>query len=276
MMTIFSARLLLALCLASPLACAALAAPSATPASPLEAAGKLRSLAQRQAKLYLQAQVGVEKPLAQQKLAESIAEFEKHLPVVQAAAQSGASARSARRLSSEWESYRKALTAAPDAAAAANIAAEAEQISIAAQSLAVQFDLAQESPLYRLVDLASRSDMLAQRLARIYMQIRAGMGGKAAQVDLEQTRKEFAAAFGELAAAGENTPAIRANLELARQQWMFFEMAVNDRGKSFEFARRDVATTSERISQIMNEAALAYVRLANAGQDTLALNARKR
>lgn len=263
--------------LSFPFSCLALAAPSASAGvSSLEAAGKLRSLAQRQAKLYLQARVGVDQAQATQRLADSISEFERYLPVVMAAAQSGSAARAARRINSEWEGFRKSLSAPLNAASAANISAEAEQISIAAQSLAVQFDLAQESPVYRLVDLASRSDMLAQRLARIYMQMRAGIGGSAAQVDLEQTRKEFSAALGELAMAGENTPAIRANLELARQQWMFFEMAVNDRDKSFDFARRDVATTSERISQIMNESGLAYARLANERSATLALNARQR
>ncbi|MDO6387063.1 hypothetical protein [Uliginosibacterium sp. 31-12] len=265
------------LILCFPFACSAVAAPS-SPAvmTPMEAAGKLRSLAQRQAKLYLQARVGVEQGPAQQRLAESIAEFERCLPIVQAAAQSGSAARSARRMGSEWESFRKALEAPLNGPAASSLSAEAEQISIAAQSLAVQFDLAQESPLYRLVDLASRSDMLAQRLARIYMQMRAGMGGKAAEVDLEQTRKEFKAAFGELAAAAENTPTIRANLEVARQQWMFFELAVNDREKSFEFARRDVATTSERISQIMNESALAYMRLVRDAAPAVASNAGRR
>lgn len=242
----------------------------------MEAAGKLRSLAQRQAKLYLQARVGVDQVLATQRLAESISEFDRYLPVVTAAAQSGSAARAARRINSEWESLRKTLAAPHSAASAASISAEAEQISIGAQTLAVQFDLAQDSPVYRLVDLASRSDMLAQRLARIYMQIRAGMVGKAAYVDLEQTSKEFKAAFGELAAASENTPSIRANLDLARQQWLFFEMAVNDREKSYDFAKRDVATTSERISQIMNESSLAYMRIASEGSAALASNTRKR
>lgn len=263
--------------LSFPFSCLALAAPSASAgASALEAAGKLRSLAQRQAKLYLQIRAGVDQAQASLRLADSISEFERYLPVVTTAAQSGSAARSARRINSAWEGFRKSLTTPFNETSAASIAAEAEQISIAAQSLAVQFDLAQESPVYRLVDLSSRSDMLAQRLARIYMQMRAGMGGRAAQVDLEQTRKEFSAALGELLAAAENTPAVRANLELARQQWMFFEMAVNDRDKSLEFAKRDVASTSERISQIMSESGQAYARLANERSPTLAVNARQR
>lgn len=276
-MRTFACSLGFVLSMSFPFSCLALASPSAgSVISPMEAAGKIRSLAQRQAKLYLQARIGVDQAQATQRLAESIAEFDRYLPVVQAAAQSGSSARAARRITSEWESFRKTLASPLDASSAASISAEAEQISIGAQSLAVQFDLAQDSPIYRLVDLASRSDMLAQRLARIYMQIRAGIGGKAAQVDMEQTRKEFAAALGELVAANENTPAIRSNLELARQQWMFFEMAVNDREKSYDFARRDVATTSERISQIMTESAMAYVRMANEGVSTLAKNTRQR
>lgn len=263
-----------------PLVCNALAAPSAASisVSPLEAAGKLRSLAQRQAKLYLQLRLGVEREASERWLTEAVRSFDENLVVVTRAAQGdSATLRIVGRITAQWEGLRQTLSSPLETRKAQSIAADAEQIAIAAQALALRFDLAQDSPMYRLVDLASRNDMLAQRLARIYMQIRAGQGGKSAEVDMEQTRKEFAAGLKELAGASDNTPAITANLELARQQWLFFQMAVNDHAKSAEYLRRDVATTSERISQMMNEASLVYVRMAaRASEAQLAQNGRKR
>lgn len=248
-----------------PFACNALAAPAvaSTRVSPVEAAGKLRSLAQRQAKLYLQLRLGIEKEASERWLSEAVRSFDESLVVVARAAQGEpASERIVGRITTQWENFRQILSGPLSLRQAETISADAEQIALAAQSLALRFDLAQDSPLYRLADLASRNDMLAQRLARIYMQMRAGQGGKAAEVDMVQTRKEFAAGLQELVAAADNTPAVLASLELARQQWLFFDMAVNDREKSFDFARRDVATTSERISQMMTQAAQSYSQMA--------------
>jgi hypothetical protein len=270
-------RLVALFILFSPLVCNALAAPYVTSTTPLEAAGKMRSLAQRQAKLYLQLRLGVESEASERWLAEAVRSFDESLAIVTRAAQGDASSqRLVRRITTQWEALRQTLSSPLDAGKSLGIAADAEEIAIGAQALALRFDLAQESPLYRLVDLASRNDMLAQRLARIYMQIRAGQGGKAAEVDLVQTRKEFSAGLKELAAAADNTPAVNANLELARQQWLFFEMAVNDHAKSFEYTRRDVATTSERISQMMREASQVYVQMVGQGSESVATNAHKR
>ncbi|MDP5239399.1 hypothetical protein Q9Q94_07645 [Uliginosibacterium sp. 31-16] len=271
-------RLAAGFSLLAPLACSALAAPSAPTVLPIEAAGKLRSLAQRQAKLYLQLRLEVEPEASQRWLAESVRSFDENLALVARAAQGDApTVRIVTRITTQWEGFRQTLSSPPDARKAQSVAADAEQIALAAQSLALRFDLAQDSPVFRLVDLASRNDMLAQRLARIYMQTRAGQGGKAAEVDMEQTRKEFAAGLKALSDAAENTPAIRANLELARQQWLFFDMAVNDRQKSFDFARRDVATTSERISQMMTAAAQVYGQMAGSSAEPAApAAARKR
>jgi hypothetical protein len=240
--------------------------------TPMEAAGKLRSLSQRQAKLYLQMRLGIEAELSERWLAEAVRSFDENAEIVGRAAQGDASSkRIAGRIATQWESLRQTLTSPLDPVKALRVAAEAEAIAISAQALAVRFDLAQESPMYRLVDLASRNDMLAQRLARIYMQMRAGQGGAGAEVDLLQTRKEFSAGLNELMLAAANTPAVKNILELARQQWLFLELAVSDRSKKFDYTRRDVATTSERISQMMNETSRVYTQLAGGGGEALAL-----
>jgi hypothetical protein len=241
--------------------------------APFVAAGKLRSLSQRQAKLYFQIRLGIESHTARQALNRTRGEFEQALVRIQDVAGSGSGARAVRRIGSGWETLRNSFEQVNPQIGL--IAADAEQISVAAQSLAVQLEMDQESPYFRLADLASRSDMLAQRLARIYLQIRSEGGNKAAEVDLLQTSAEFVAAMRELEEAAETTPLIRRDLALVRQQWLFFELAIRERDRNIAHSHRDVATTSERISQMMDETMQRYLRLASEQGDVSAASRRR-
>jgi hypothetical protein len=69
---------------------------------------------------------------------------------------------------------------------------------------------------------------------------------------MEVARGEFVAALAELNAAPANNIAIRQDLDLANTQWLFFEQALNGRESNREIAARNVATTSERILEVMD------------------------
>jgi len=62
-------------------------------------------------------------------------------------------------------------------------------------------------------------------------------------------------------AAPENTDEIRLELGLANTQWMFFEQALNGRESNRDIAVRNVATTSERILEMMDSLTGRYERL---------------
>lgn len=64
---------------------------------------------------------------------------------------------------------------------------------------------------------------------------------------LEQARKEFLAGLAELEGADATTQAIREQLALGRQQWTFFDAALEGAGADKRGLAADVATTSERI-----------------------------
>jgi hypothetical protein len=53
--------------------------------------------------------------------------------------------------------------------------------------------------------------------------------------------------------ARENTERTRAELDLARVQWIFYENALEDGANAAPVYRTNVATTSERITQVMEE-----------------------
>jgi hypothetical protein len=129
----------------------------------------------------------------------------------------------------------------------------AEELTIHAGKLALQIESEAETPAGRLVDGSSRLNMLAQRLARLYMQVQAGDRSQGLWVDMEQTRKEFATGLQELAVAPENSAGIRDTLGLARNQWIFFDSAVQQLGTKGADGKgpQNVASTSERIQETL-------------------------
>lgn len=252
------------LCLASPPVFAQ--SSSSNPVTAIETAGRLRAMPQRLSKLYLQVRLNLERESAQRKLEEGIRQFDRQLVSLQRNALGDGAARSLSRIDTQWAAMRASLEKMPSDALAQNVASDAEQLALTAQKLALQLESANDSPTVRLADLAQRNDMLAQRLARIYLQMRAGYNGQSQRVDLVQTRREFVTGLGELGRAPENTAGIRNRLQLAQQQWSFFEQAVQSTGRQDDTAMRNVASTSERISEVMEDIAQNYRRMTRPAQ----------
>lgn len=125
----------------------------------------------------------------------------------------------------------------------------------------MQIEAEAETPVGRLLDLSSRQNMLAQRLARLYMQVQAGDQSQGLLVDLEQTRKEFASGLSAIESAAESSPASRDALVLAKNQWVFLDAAVSQlRVRSADGrAARDVASSSERIQEMLAAVTAQYL-----------------
>ena len=79
--------------------------------------------------------------------------------------------------------------------------------------------------------------------------------------DLAAARKEFAAAMAELEAAPINTDKLKSDLKLASQQWFFFQNALDEKRQDTLTRATNVATTSERILEIMEAVVTGYEAL---------------
>ncbi|MBL8434946.1 MAG: hypothetical protein JNL99_08435, partial [Zoogloea sp.] len=161
-----------------------------------------------------------------------------------------------------WQELRAALQKPYSPAAAERVGQLAEELTIHTGKLAMLIEAESETPVGRLIDLSSRLNMLAQRLARLYMQAQAGDRSQGLLVDMEQTRKEFATGLQELLAAPENTAASRDALGLVKNQWIFFDGAVQQlRNKGADGkGPQNVASTSERIQETLAAVTEQYVR----------------
>lgn len=225
-------------------------------------AGNVRMQAQRVAKLYQQAGLGLNMPATTRQIEQATAQTDGNLKRLERYGKKPAIQRTYARSEAGWQELRAALQKPYSPAAAERVGQLAEELTIHTGKLAMLIEAESETPVGRLIDLSSRLNMLAQRLARLYMQAQAGDRSQGLLVDMEQTRKEFATGLQELLAAPENTAASRDALGLVKNQWIFFDGAVQQlRNKGADGkGPQNVASTSERIQEMLAAVTEQYVR----------------
>lgn len=225
-------------------------------------AGNLRMQSQRMAKLYQQAGLGLNAPGAKRQIDQAVAQTDGELKRLERYGKKPAIQRTYTRCDASWRELRGALQKPYSPAAAERVNQLAEELTIHTGKLAMQIESEAETPVGRLVDGSSRLNMLAQRLARLYMQAQAGDRSQGLLVDMEQTRKEFATGLQELLAAPENTAASREALGLVKNQWIFFDSAVQQlRNKGADGnGPQNVASTSERIQETLAAVTAQYAQ----------------
>lgn len=228
-------------------------------------AGGIRLQGQRIAKLYLQSGLGLNTALATRQIGQAVTQTDGEFKRLEHYSKKPAIQRTLMRCDAAWQALRTVIDNSYSPAGAERVSQLAEELTIHASKLTVQIEAEAETPAGRLVDGASRLNMLAQRLARLYMLAQAGDRSQGSLVDLEQTRKEFDTGLKELDRAPENTAASRDALELVRNQWIFFEGAVRQmQAKSVDGkSPLNVATTSERIRETLAAVTMQYAQDSN-------------
>jgi len=232
-------------------------------ADDIVSAGRLRMQSQRLAKLYQQAGMGLNAAQAQQQIATSAAEVSAQINRLGGSARKANIKRVLSRCESTWQEMRAALKAAPGPAGNERVNQLADELMIHTSKLNLLIEAEAEAPIGRLLDLSSRLNMLSQRLARLYLQAQGGNRSQGVIVDIEQARKEFSSGLLELDTARDNTLASRDAIGLARNQWIFFDSAISRLGMTGRGDNRavlNVATSSERIAQVLDLASSQYAR----------------
>ncbi|NTV71556.1 MAG: hypothetical protein HGA71_15595 [Azonexaceae bacterium] len=232
-------------------------------AGDIVSAGRLRMQSQRLAKLYQQASMGLNAAQAVRQIDASTSDIEAELGRLGSSARKPSIRRELARCEGLWQEMRTVLKQALAPASTERVHQMADELMIHAGKLSMLIEADGEAPVGRLLDLSSRLNMLSQRLARLYLQAQSGNRSQSVVVDIEQARKEFSTGLNELDTARENSSASRDALGLAKNQWIFFESAINrlgiaDRGDGK--AVQNVATSSERIAQVLDLASTQYAR----------------
>lgn len=232
-------------------------------AQDIAVAGRIRMQSQRLAKLYLQGVMGLNSGVARQQIDAGIGDVDAEFGRLVRYARKANVQRTYARNEALWQEMRMALKKAPDSTSAERVSQLADELMTHAGKLAMLIEGESDTPVGRLLDLSSRLNMLSQRLARLYLQAYAGNRAQGLLVDIDQARKEFASGLRELDAARENSPASREAISLARNQWIFFESAIGELGKTDlrdGKSAQHVASSSERIAQVLDQTSLQYAK----------------
>lgn len=237
-----------------------LATPSPSVTQDIVSAGRLRLQSQRLAKLWLQVGLGVNAAVANQQLTRGLAQFDQGLADLERYAGKEGTEKSMSRVGALWIEYRAALALPYNKNNLNRVSYLSDDLMLTTGKLTMKIEEASDGGGGRLLDLSLRQNMLAQRLARLYLMAQAGDNSQGRLVDIEQARREFAGALEELSSARENTPASREALELARMQWLFFDRAVGEMSKGGQSRPAHVATTSERILEALDAVSIEYAQ----------------
>lgn len=230
--------------------------------SAINKAGRQRMLSQRMAKAYCQIGLGVEVERAKRILDQSVALFDKQLTDLQAFAPTSEIKDTYASLDQAWIAYKKLISSSePNLEKVKTIARMSEEVLKLAQQGTVQLERLSGTPTAKLINVAGRQRMLSQRIAAISMLRAWGITSPRISQDLDNATAEFAAAQELLTSAPQNTPSIRGELMLAGSQWLFFKEALSESGVSRAEQLRNIASTSERILQTMDEVTGMYERL---------------
>lgn len=222
--------------------------------SDLNKAGQLRMLSQRVAKLALQQRLNILPDRTRLEMAQSISQFDSLLADLNRLNTLPRLVRPLAGVSRRWSELKPQLGLAdPD-----TLHVFSEDLTLAISQITNILEDETGTQSGRLVDLAQRQTMLSQRMAKLYL---LNQLGRNTSVDLQITRSEFLTALNELNGAQQNTQRIRGQLELAKGQWFFYEKAIAVPRNTDLTQLENVATTSERISQVMQEIVGDYRKL---------------
>lgn len=230
-------------------------------------AGRLRMLSQRIAKAYCQIGQGIVPEKSARILAASQQLFLDHLTELKVFAPTTDIKESYAELETLWKRYQSLTAGKPTLENARQVAVLNEDVLRVAHLATTQLELHSGSGVGRLINIAGRQRMLSQRMAKFYMLRNWGIKSPDMEREAQLARREFISALDALGKAPENDAAIKAELEQARMQWMFFDDALKQQGGESKDAMvyaNHVATTSERLLEVMDRVTGLYARLSAA------------
>lgn len=219
----------------------------------LTQAGLLRMQIQRTGKLNLQVRLSVLPRQSALLLTQNIEQIEntfQHLAQLPHIENDPILLRTLNRANKSWSSYKEALK--QPTLPAANLYAQSESLDQILSQLNARLENIAPNPQPYLIILAQRQTMMSQRMAKLYLLTQMGFTHAGMGVDLAQTRNEFMSGMRILKNLQIANPQASDQLSLANSQWVFYDNALKNLHRQDTNYRQDIATTSERITELMN------------------------
>lgn len=225
-------------------------------------AGSLRYTANRLAKVYFQLGMGVDVDRSKRILDSQIAMYDRRVVELKNYSPTPEIKETYLALEKAWSGYKDLLVGAkPNHEAGRKMIEVSEEVVNIANKATGQLAAHSGTTSGKLVNISGRQRMLSQRIAKYAQAMAWGVAPANAQAEIDKSKTEFVQMLGELGAAQINTQQIKDELELGKQQWMFFDAALTGRGGDKKTNNTNVATTSERILEVMDNVVGMYEKL---------------
>ena len=223
--------------------------------------GSLRFMANRLAKAYFQIGMGIDVDRSKRILDSQIAMYDRRVVELKNYSPTPEIKETYLALEKTWSGYKDLLVGAkPNQEAGRKIIQVSEEVVTIANKATGQLAAHSGTTSGNLVNISGRQRMLSQRIAKYAQAMNWGVASANAQAEMDKSKAEFVQKLGELSAAQINTPQIKDELDLGKQQWMFFDAALTGRGDKKANAT-NIATTSERILEVMDNVVGMYEKL---------------
>lgn len=263
----YSRRQILKSGLVAGVACAALPAWSEINGinEAINKAGRQRMLSQRMAKAWLAVGQDIESRKAESILHDSMALFDRQFVELKSFSPNAEIKSTYTALESVWSEYKSVLVgSSPALKTTPDLIKLDNKVLALAHQGTVQLERYSGRSVGKLVNLAGRQRMLSQRMAKYYFSNRWGALIPDQVSELNKARDEFKQALVTLDSAPEATAQIRQELELASQQWVFFDNALQRLTESTNTKKHavEVFASSERLLSLMDRVTGLYSRLA--------------
>lgn len=225
-------------------------------------AGSLRYTANRLAKVYFQLGMDIDADRSRRILDSAVALYDRRLVELKNYAPTPEIKETFLALDKAWSGYKDLLVGArPNPEAGRRIVEVSERVVDLANKATGQLATHSGTTQGKLVNISGRQRMLSQRIAKYYQAQAWGVAPADAAGEIAKSRAEFVQMLGELASAPINTQPIQDELDLGKQQWMFFDAALTGRAGDKKTNSTNVATTSERILEVMDNVTGMYEKL---------------
>ncbi|TAG32913.1 MAG: hypothetical protein EAZ34_08975 [Polaromonas sp.] len=216
-----------------------------TLADAIEKAEALFMLSQRATKAYFAMGLGVRTQEAQKVLDASVQRFDRMLIELKAFAPTAASKKTYVDLGIAWVDLKIELMGkVPSKSASPKVITLNKKVFDLSGAGSNLFQEVAKTPISKLQDVAGNVRMLSQRMTKNYF--RRGWGVQADAADV--------------VAAPQSTAAIKAQIDMANNQWTLIETAVNSKKPPSASNYSDVWAVSENILSVMDGVCTAYFK----------------